>query len=86
MWEETGESRPDPALGRAPRYIVSVCGAALLGNLWGALGPPGPGWIAVLIAGLLRGVVMQYLADARAFDRNATLETLKASALAGLKA
>ncbi len=40
---------------------------------------------AVLIAGLLRGVVMQYLADARAFDRNATLETLKASALAGLK-
>ncbi len=40
---------------------------------------------AVLIVGLLRGVVMQYLADARAFKRDEILPLLQASAIAGLK-
>ncbi len=40
---------------------------------------------AVLIVGLLRGVVMQYLADARAFKKNAVLPILQNSAIAGLK-
>lgn len=40
---------------------------------------------AVLIVGLLRGVVMQYLADPRAIKRKEVLRTLQNSAVAGLK-
>ena len=40
---------------------------------------------AVLIAGLLRGVVMQYLADPRAFKKKEILPMLQNSAIAGLR-
>jgi len=41
---------------------------------------------AVLLVGLLRGVVMQYLADPRAFRKKEVLPTLQNSAVAGLRA
>jgi len=41
---------------------------------------------AVLIVGLLRGVVMQYLADPRAIKRKDVLPTLQNTAVAGLRA
>ena len=44
-----------------------------------------PAASAVLIAGLLRGVVMQYLADSRAFKKKEVLPMLQNSAVAGLK-
>ena len=40
---------------------------------------------AVLIVGLLRGVVMQYLADPRAINKEEVLRVLQNSAVAGLK-
>ena len=40
---------------------------------------------ALLIVGLLRGVVMQYLVDPRAFKKKEMLPTLQDSAIAGLK-
>ena len=40
---------------------------------------------AVLIVGLLRGVVMQYLADPRAIKRKEVLPTLQNAAVAGLR-
>ena len=40
---------------------------------------------AVLIVGLLRGVVMQYLADPRAFRKKEVLPALQSSAIAGLR-
>ena len=40
---------------------------------------------AVLIVGLLRGVIIQHLTDPRAFNKKQILATLQASALAGLK-
>ena len=44
-----------------------------------------PDAAAVLIVGLLRGVVMQYLTDSRAFNKKKVLPMLKNSAVAGLK-
>ncbi|MEM7080387.1 MAG: TetR/AcrR family transcriptional regulator [Pseudomonadota bacterium] len=44
-----------------------------------------PDAAAVLIVGLLRGVVMQYLADPRAFKKKTVLPMLQNSAVAGLR-
>lgn len=44
-----------------------------------------PAAAAVLILGLLRGTVMQYLVDPRAFNREKILPILQTSAIAGLK-
>jgi AcrR family transcriptional regulator len=44
-----------------------------------------PNASAVLIVGLLRGVVMQYLADPRSFKRDQVLPILQNSAVGGLK-
>lgn len=44
-----------------------------------------PNAAAVLILGLLRGVIMQYLADPNAFEKDRVLPILQNSAIGGLK-